>query len=44
MGDEFDRRLLQIRLPDVIARAPRSIGQKQFWKGYYLAFDTIYCY
>ena len=35
MGDKFDQRMLQIKLPDVIQRVPRSISLRKFWKGNY---------
>lgn len=32
-SNEVDKRLLKIRLPNYIARQPRSISQHKFWKG-----------
>lgn len=29
----FDKRILSIKLPDNIARTPRSITQQNYWKG-----------
>lgn len=31
--NEVDQKLLQIQLPNIINRNPRSITQRKFWKG-----------
>lgn len=30
---QVDERLMQILLPDVINRSPRSVNERKFWKG-----------
>ena len=32
-SSKVDQRLLQIRLPNFVARQPRSVSQRKFWKG-----------
>jgi len=30
---EIDQRLLQITMPSIVTRSPRSIKERAFWKG-----------
>ena len=32
-----DARLLEIRLPDTVNRTPRSLTERKYWKGKYIA-------
>lgn len=40
---ECDERLLSIRVPDVISRAPKSINDVSKWKGMLINSYTLQC-